>query len=229
MGTIVSEYGLSFRHVTKGFCVGGVRRPVLADVSCVFKKGVSYAIVGASGLGKSTILHILAGFELPDSGDVVWGNRLLIDFSPAERHEWLTTHIGFTFQQHYLIAELTVYENVLLAAQLAGKGASAHEVNALLAELGMYDHRHYYAHQLSGGQQQRAALARALIKKPTFLIADEPTGNLDTQTGQRLIDFCVAYQKEQGLGLIIATHDHEVYRRMDTVVRLEEGRLVPAL
>jgi ABC-type lipoprotein export system ATPase subunit len=220
MPTTISKYGLSLQHVTKGFVIGGQERAVFSGLNYRFLPGVSYAVVGASGSGKSTLLHILAGFESVDAGDVMWGEKLVRAMTRPERDAWASKHIGFAFQFHYLIAELTVYQNIALSAALAGISENAEQVRAMIEFVGMQGFEQQYPHQLSGGQQQRAALARALIRKPLFLIADEPTGNLDTQTARMIIDVCIRYQKEYGMGLIIATHDQAVYSRMDTVVQL---------
>jgi len=225
MRTTISKYDLSLQHVTKGFEVEGIHRIVLSEVNYLFSSGVSYAIVGASGSGKSTLLHLLAGFEAVDEGAILWQGRPVSDLSPLEHDQFVARHFGFVFQLPYLVAELSVYDNVRIASLLGGGAVSASAITNLLDSLGLSRHADHYPHQLSGGQQQRVALARALIRRPTFLIADEPTGSLDAQTGGGIIDFCIEYQKEYGMGLIIATHDPIVYQKMDVVVRLAHGRL----
>jgi ABC-type lipoprotein export system ATPase subunit len=220
MPTTISKYDLSLQHVTKGFVIGGQERIVFSGLNYRFLPGISYAVVGASGSGKSTLLHILAGFESVDAGEVLWGGVNVQSLSSGERDAWMAKHIGFAFQYHYLIAELTVQENVWLSAALAGNEYADSEIFELLAFVGLEECLHQYPHELSGGQQQRAALARALIRKPLFLIADEPTGNLDAQSARSIIDICMQYQKMYGMGLIIATHDQAVYSRMDMVLQL---------
>lgn len=225
MRTTISKYDLSLQHVTKGFEVDQAVRPVFEGLSYTFIPGVSYAVTGASGSGKSTILHILAGFEFADAGQVAWGGKNVAHFSEEERESWVSRHIGFAFQYHYLIPELSVYDNVYLSALLTERSIEAKEIKELLGALGLQEHADHHPHQLSGGQQQRAALARALIRRPTYLIADEPTGSLDARTGGEIIDFCLSYQKNHGMGLIIATHDKLVYSKVDIVLRIEEGVL----
>ncbi|MDQ5940309.1 MAG: putative transport system ATP-binding protein [Candidatus Dependentiae bacterium] len=225
MRTTISKYDLSLQHVTKGFEIDQAVRPVFLDLDYTFTPGVSYAIVGASGSGKSTLLHVIAGFESADAGAVLWGGREVAHFSTAERETWVSRHIGFAFQYHYLIPELSVYDNVYVSALLTERTVGRREIEELLLALGLHEHAGHYPHQLSGGQQQRAALARALIRRPTYLIADEPTGSLDAKTGGEIIDFCLSYQKTHGMGLIIATHDQAVYEKMDVVLRLEGGVL----
>jgi len=226
MRTTISKYDLSLQLVTKGFEIDHVARPVFKGLNYSFVPGISCAVIGASGSGKSTLLHILAGFEVPDSGTVLWGGKDVRSFSLEEKESWASQHIGFAFQYHYLIPELSVYDNVYVSALLTRRGAQQSEIIELLKVLGLREHLNHYPHQLSGGQQQRAALARALIRRPTYLIADEPTGSLDAKTGGEIIDFCLSYQKAHGMGLIIATHDRLVYEKMDKVLRLENGVLL---
>jgi putative ABC transport system ATP-binding protein len=218
MRTTISKYDLSLQHVTKGFDIEGDRRIILSDFSYTFLPGVSYAIIGASGSGKSTLLHLLAGFEAVDSGVVLWAGRSVAELSSYERDTFIGQHIGFVFQSHYLIPELSVYDNVRVAGLLAGVDSSKEAISPLLRAIGLSEHAYHLPHQLSGGQQQRAALARALIKKPTFLIADEPTGSLDAKTGSEIITICRLYQQEYGMGLIVATHDRSVYEMMEVIV-----------
>lgn len=220
MRTIISKYDLSLQHVTKGFAIEGDHRIIFSNFSYRFFPGVSYAIVGPSGSGKSTLLHLLAGFEAVDSGEVLWGGRSVAELSSYERDTFIGQHIGFVFQAHYLIAELSVYDNVRVAGLLAGVDCSDTSIALLLGRLGLSEHAYHLPHQLSGGQQHRVALARALIKKPTFLLADEPTGSLDAKTGGEIIDVCLEYQRKHGMGFIVATHDKQVYERMDVVVKL---------
>ena len=220
MPTTISKYDLSLQHVTKGFVIGGQERLVFSGLNYRFSPGVSYAVVGASGSGKSTLLHILAGFESVDAGDVVWGEKSVRSLMRTEKDVWASKHIGFAFQYHYLIAELTVLSNITLSATLAGSVGAADEIAAMVRFVGLQGCEQQYPHQLSGGQQQRAALARALIRRPMFLIADEPTGNLDADTARIVIDLCLRYQKEYGMGLVIATHDPAVYSRMDYILQL---------
>ncbi len=227
MSTTISKYHLSLQHVTKGFVIEGVVRTVLSGVNYQFISGVSYAIVGPSGSGKSTMLHVLAGFDEVDSGVVAWGGQPITALSSGQRDALVAQHIGFVFQTHYLIAELSVRDNVRVASLLATTIVHPSAIDELLAALGMIEYADHYPHQLSGGQQQRASLARALIRRPTFLIADEITGSLDAQTGAAIIDICLNYQKNYGMGIIIATHDPLVYEKMDVVVKLNNGCIQP--
>ena len=220
MATTISKYDLSLQHVTKGFVIGEEWRTVISSISYTFTPGMSYAIVGASGSGKSTLLHILAGFDSVTEGKVFWGDVLIDTLKKSQREAWVAKHIGFVFQYHYLIAELSVYENIAISAALMHVKVEKKKIDELIEFVGLRGHETQYPHQLSGGQQQRAALARALIRKPTFLIADEPTGSLDSETAKMIIQLCKHYQHDHGMGLIVATHDPIVYAQMDHVITL---------
>lgn len=203
-------------------------QPVFSDVNYAFKQGESYAITGVSGSGKSTLLGILGGLDAPSRGSVLFGEQNIFHFREKHKEHFLHASIGFVFQYHYLIAELTVCENVMLKGLIAGSSvaASTRKAKELLDYIGLADRADAYPHQLSGGQQQRVALARAIFNKPAFLLADEPTGSLDAHHASMLGDLLLACQQEWGLGLIIATHDPHIYERMQHVLELNDGRLV---
>lgn len=220
--TSVLQHRLGFADVTKVFGFQNKVITVLSGVSCVFEMGKSYALVGASGSGKSTLLNLLAGFDRPDSGSVTWSGLDRIQMSMPERDAFVAHNLGFIFQFHYLIKELNVYDNVRMAAIV--KGCQDH-VDELLHKVGMYEARQQMPHQLSGGQQQRTAVARALVGKPQFILADEPTGNLDEHNSEQVIDLLLAQKEERGMGLVIATHDSSVYERMDVVLEVHNGTL----
>lgn len=226
MQTIISEFDLILSGVSKGFVVGDRRQNVLSNVTYTFKGGFSYAIVGASGSGKSTLLHIAGGIESVDGGTVSWGGREISSMSSDERDRLLQVQVGMAFQFHYLIPELSVYENVRLAGLIAGRD-NGEKVNELLAHFELTSHARAFPTQLSGGQQQRVALARALVRSPQFLLADEPTGNLDSENASKVIELCVRHKAETGMGMIIATHDPHIFNAMDVVLRLEDGELLP--
>ena len=225
--TRISPDSLRVSDLTKGFVSGGQVRTVLQEVSFRFERGVSYAIVGASGSGKSTLLHLLAGFEQPDAGDIWWGNNTCATMTEDQKECFVREHMGFVFQFHYLLKELTVHDNVALAGMVQEHSAaqSRAQAAAMLAAVGLTDHMSKYPHQLSGGQQQRVAIARALIGTPTFLLADEPTGSLDAHNGESVIDTCLEQARIHNMGVIIATHDPAVYNRADVVLTLNEGTL----
>ena len=211
---------LALQHVSKSFHTAEQTITLLKSASYVFHSGRSYAISGASGSGKSTLLHILAGIEAPTTGHV------MLDQQPITSAA-LQTHIGLVFQTPNLILALNVWENValkglILGANLATARARAHD---LLAQVGLAQRATALVPQLSGGEQQRVALARALYAPPQFLLADEPTGNLDLITGQKIITLLLNLQQQQQLGLIICTHDPQLFRSCDEQLQLSAGQL----
>ena len=199
-------------NISKHYVQGGEDLVVLDGVSLMLDAGKTYAITGASGSGKSTLLHILGGLDEPSSGQV-------------HRHNISRSDLGFVFQFHYLIRELSVLENVALAGRIAGTdAATCHEqATELLGELGLSGRLHAYPHQLSGGEQQRVAIARGLFNKPKFILADEPTGNLDAANAAQVTKLLLDAHKQWGMGLIVCSHDEAVYSKMDTVYEVRDG------
>ncbi len=211
--------------VSKKFTTNASTSIVLDNVSYTFLAGTSYALMGASGSGKSTFLHILSGFDQPDSGTVSWNNDSIFHMKDEDRLVYLQHSLGVLFQDHYLIDELSVLENVIVRARIAGQSEtkSRHTAQTLLAECGLSDKKDAYPNQLSGGQQQRVALARALCTQPQFLLADEPTGNLDSHIGEEVIQLCLRARDRHGMGMIVATHDQRIADMMDHALLLEDG------
>jgi len=214
--------------ISKSFKQGQSVIQVLHSLNLSLEQGHSYAITGISGAGKSTLLHILAGLEYPDHGSVSYNGKNLADLSTKEKEHWLNSTIGMVFQQPYLIAELTVAQNVALKALIQGQSYAQIEpwVDQLLSWCNLSAKKNAYPGNLSGGQQQRVALARALCTKPTFLFADEPTGNLDEATGTMLIELIVQFQQEWDMGLVICSHDAYVVQSLQTIYRIADGHLV---
>lgn len=200
---------------------------VLSAINHSFVQGSSYAITGVSGSGKSTFLNILGGLETPSSGEVFFDQQSILSLRDTQKEKFLNASIGFVFQFHYLIKELTVLENVMMKSLIAGtkKTLARQEATTLLTYIGLEHKLQSYPTELSGGEQQRVSIARALINRPTFLLADEPTGNLDAENAQRIITLFLSLQKEYKTGIIICTHDEAVYSKMDHVLRLHEGNL----
>lgn len=221
------ENVLSLVELCKWYTQGSSTIIVLKDVSATFKKGHSYAITGISGSGKSTLLHLLAGLDTPSSGALFFNGINIQSFNDSQKSIYLNKSLGLVFQNPYLIKELTVLENVMIKGLIAGKGYNTcmQEAKTLIEHVGLSAKIVAFPGQLSGGQQQRVALARALMNQPEFLLADEPTGNLDLQTGQAIIDLILQLQKEWNMGLIISSHDEYVTRKMETVYTLKEGKL----
>jgi len=214
-------------NVSKWFVEQNAHHTVLDHINARFESGVSYAITGVSGTGKSTLLHILAGLDAPSSGAVVYSGMGEL-CSSKERERFLARTLGLVFQQPYLIRSLSVLENVIV--KYVALNMREHDAQLkgmqLLEKIGLKEKAHANPATLSGGQQQRIAIARALFCEPQFLLADEPTGALDEQTGAQLVDFLVECHHEWGMGMIISSHDPYVARAMQTVYRLHNGTLI---
>ncbi len=225
--TIKKNHELRTEKLTKFFSQGKKQVNVFSNVTETFKQNNSYAITGVSGSGKSTLLHILGGLDTPSSGHVYFDDQNIFSLKQKAKDAFLNQSIGFVFQFHYLVKELTVLENVMMKCLIAGdsKNVAQKKSSDLLTNIGLEDKLHTYPTQLSGGEQQRVSIARALVNKPMFLLADEPTGNLDAGNAQLIVDLFKSLQKEYGMGIIICTHDQAVYEKMDTVMHLHKGIL----
>lgn len=201
---------------------------ILSAVSLDIKAGESLAIVGVSGSGKSTLLGLLAGLDEPSSGDVELCGQSLAQTDEDGRARLRGLHVGFVFQSFQLLPNLTAFENVRLPLEIMGTGnADANtRVDELLARVGLTDRKGHYPSQLSGGEQQRVAIARAFVTKPAILFADEPTGNLDSVTGEKIIELLFELNREQHTTLVMVTHDEMLAGRCDRKIRLEAGRIV---
>jgi putative ABC transport system ATP-binding protein len=212
----------------KTYREGGRDHVVLDGLTATIRPGEHVAILGPSGSGKSTLLNLITGIDRPDAGTVRVGGTELTALSERDRTLFRRHHIGFVFQFYNLVPTLTVLENLLLPLELAGAVGEEEEARArrLLDEVGL-EHRHgAFPDRLSGGEQQRVALARALVHRPTLVVADEPTGNLDEDTAERVTDLLEAMVAGECRTLLVATHSRELARRMDRVLRLTHGRLL---
>ncbi|MGE0081606.1 MAG: ABC transporter ATP-binding protein [Thiohalomonadaceae bacterium] len=198
---------------------------ILDDVNLCIEPGEAVAIVGASGSGKSTLLGLLAGLDLPSAGQVLLDGCDLAGLDEDGRAALRARMLGFVFQSFQLLPSLTALENVMLPLELAGRGQARSEAEALLERVGLTPRRAHYPHQLSGGEQQRVAIARAFATGPSLLLADEPTGNLDTRTGARIIDLLFELNAEHGTTLVLVTHDVPLAARCGRQLVLEAGRL----
>jgi putative ABC transport system ATP-binding protein len=216
---------LSARRLTKTFESGARRLTVLDDVSFDLEDGATCAIVGPSGSGKTTLLGLCAGLDQPSSGSVVLCGEALDDLDEDDRARTRGRSVGFIFQQFRLIPTLTALENVSVPLELRGERAHA-EAARLLDRVGLGDRLDHYPTQLSGGEQQRVALARAFINRPRILFADEPTGNLDAETSERVEDLLFDLNAEAGTALVVVTHDLDLAQRTERVLKLKGGRLV---
>ena len=199
---------------------------ILDDVSLAIGAGETVAIVGASGAGKSTLLALLAGLDEPSAGSVWLEGIELSSLDEDGRAEARAKHVGFVFQSFHLIPSLTAIENVMLPLELAGKSDARGTARAVLQQVGLGPRLGHYPRQLSGGEQQRVAIARAFVTRPAVLFADEPTGNLDTATGHRVIELLFDLNAANGTTLVLVTHDREIAGRCNRVIELDAGRMV---
>lgn len=221
------NFDIAVRELIKEYKQGDRTLPVLKNVTSTFQYGRSYAITGVSGSGKSTLIQIIGGIDVPTSGSVHYGGIDIFSLRSSDRDIFFNRQIGFVFQFHYLIKELSVVNNVILPGLIAtmpkkDATARAHE---LLDYCGLADKYDAMPGTLSGGEQQRVAIARALFNKPKFLLADEPTGSLDAANVQRIVELFVRCQQEWGMGLVVCSHDEHVYQSMEHVYHLENGML----
>ncbi|HEX7241388.1 MAG TPA: ABC transporter ATP-binding protein [Longimicrobiaceae bacterium] len=225
------EAAVLARGVSKRY-VGGDGTPiqVLEGVDLEVAAGESIAVIGQSGAGKSTLLHILGGLDVPSAGEVRVGASELARLSGDALARFRNEKIGFVFQFHHLLREFSALENVAMPLLIAGTPPrQAHErAREMLGSVGLGPRVEHKPAQLSGGEQQRVAVARALVTRPVLLLADEPSGNLDPPTGERLHDLLFEVSRENGAAMILVTHNLDLAARADRVLRLHGGKLVPA-
>jgi len=215
------------QHLSKVFNEGAGRVTVLEDVNLAIAKGERIAIMGRSGAGKSTLLHLLGGLDRPSLGDVWLNGQVLSNMSEYQRGIQRNQFLGFVYQFHHLLAEFTALENVsmpLLLRQMSTQQAQA-QATAMLDRVGMINRLHHKPGQLSGGERQRVAIARALVTKPSCVLADEPTGNLDKENAQNIVSLINELNQEMQSSFIIVTHEQALADQMDRVLVLEEGQL----
>lgn len=199
---------------------------ILDGLSLQLGRGDSLAIVGRSGSGKSTLLGLLAGLDQPSVGEVLLAGHALSRLDEDQRARVRAEHVGFVFQSFQLLDSLTALENVMLPLELAGCGEARERAHNLLERVGLGQRLGHYPRQLSGGEQQRVAIARAFVGEPDILFADEPTGNLDSLTGERITELLFELNRERGTTLVLVTHDARLAARCQQQIRLEAGRLV---
>ena len=199
---------------------------ILADVSLAIARGETVAVMGASGAGKSTLLAVLAGLDEPTSGTVHLADREITALDEDGRAAVRARHVGFVFQSFHLVPSLTAVENVMLPLELAGRSDARAAALEVLARVGLAERVGHYPRQLSGGEQQRVAIARAFVTRPDVLFADEPTGNLDAATGERIMDLLFGLNAETGATLVLVTHDRALAARCGRIVLLDTGRVV---
>ena len=217
---------LNARNLSKVVSSAEGELTILDDLDLELAKGDSLAILGRSGSGKSTLLGLLAGLDQPSAGEVQLAGHALSQLDEDQRARVRAEHVGFVFQSFQLLDSLTALENVMLPLELDGRSDARQRASALLERVGLGQRTSHYPRQLSGGEQQRVAIARAFAGEPDILFADEPTGNLDSQTGERITELLFELNRERGTTLVLVTHDARLAGRCQRQLRLEAGRRV---
>ena len=217
---------LRVEHLSKTYGTGESKVDALKNVSFALQKGEFAAVVGESGSGKSTLLNCIGALDNPTSGTILMDRQNLFAMKEEERTLFRRRNIGFIFQSFQLVAELSVEQNIIFPLLLDYRRPDMDRVDEILGLLGLTDRRLHLPNQLSGGQQQRVAIGRALITRPKLILADEPTGNLDTENGDRIIDILVRLAHEENYCVIIATHDMDILPKLDEACRVVDGKLI---
>jgi len=223
----MSEPLLSARCLSKSYTMGRRTLEVLRGVNLDVARGEFLALRGASGAGKSTLLHLIGGLDSPNAGEIRFDGQNLAAFSESQLTHFRNRRVGFVFQAYHLLPELTALENVCLPARVARISTDTAEKRGreLLARVGLQERVEHKPFELSGGEQQRVAIARALVNEPELLLADEPTGNLDSHTGGEIIELLKSLRAEKQMTLAIATHDAEVAAHAERTVQLVDGQI----
>ncbi|ALJ04781.1 ABC transporter [Pseudalgibacter alginicilyticus] len=217
---------LNVHNLEKSYFSGSKKLNILKDISFSVKAQDTFAIVGPSGSGKTTLLGLCAGLDQPDSGIIELCNIETTSLTEDERAQLRNQKVGFIFQDFQLLPTLTALENVAVPLELQGDKQASKKATTLLEKVGLAKRLSHYPSQLSGGEQQRVALARAFSNSPTILFADEPTGNLDAETGDKVIQLLFDLNKELGTTLVIVTHDIELAKKTNHILKLKGGRIV---
>ena len=217
---------LEVQSLTKTYNSGSRPLTVLDSVSFKIEPGETFAIVGPSGSGKTTLLGLCAGLDRASSGSVILNGIKLDDLNEDDRASVRNEHVGFIFQNFQLIPTLTALENVMVPLELRGEKDAAKTATDLLERVGLADRKNHYPSQLSGGEQQRISLARAFSNRPKILFADEPTGNLDDETSQKVVDLIFDLNKAAGTTLVLVTHDLELANKTQKIILLKGGKVV---
>jgi putative ABC transport system ATP-binding protein len=223
----MAENIVRVRNLTKSYYREKTEIPVLNGLSLDISKGEFFGLIGPSGSGKTTLLNMIAGIDRPDDGEVVVGDTDIVALNETELARWRSDHIGFIFQFYNLLPVLTAFENVELPLLLThlSKQVRRDHVFTALDVVGLSDRVDHYPRQLSGGQEQRVAIARAIVTDPTLLVADEPTGDLDRQSAENILDLLGRLNKEFGKTIVMVTHDPRAVERTSTHLRLDKGEL----
>jgi putative ABC transport system ATP-binding protein len=217
---------IELRRVSKTVESGGRPLTILHQLDLSIESGRFLAVVGPSGSGKSTLLGLLAGLDAPTTGEILIDGTDITRLSEDDLARLRGEKIGFVFQFFHLVPSLTAFENILVPMEIAGRRGAVDRARALLDEVGLADRGHHYPSQLSGGEQQRVAIARALANEPRIVLADEPTGNLDSRTGRHIMDLLLEIWRSRGSTLVLVTHDAELASLADSRLTLKDGRPV---
>ncbi|MEY4675288.1 MAG: hypothetical protein RL148_3072 [Planctomycetota bacterium] len=229
-----TEPVLEARQLRKSYWLGGREIPILKGIDLTVRRGEMVALLGASGAGKSTLLHVLGLLDRPSSGEVRYDDKPVQDLSVAARARLRHQHVGFVFQFYHLIPELTALQNVLLGRMmdvsplgyLGIRAKVREEAVSLMTQVGLGERLHHRPSELSGGERQRVAIARALLASPRVILADEPTGNLDSSTADEVMNLLFRINSERGLAFVLVTHNEEIASRCHRVIRLRDGVVV---
>ena len=223
----MSETLIRLEKLVKTYRSGDSVLSVLSELNLELYRGESVAVVGESGVGKSTLLHLLGGLDTPTSGEVIFQSSAISGFGEAELADFRNRQTGYIWQNFHLLPEFTAIENAMMPLLIAGQTQDQAEPEARqwLERVGLADRGHHRAGELSGGEQQRVTIARALVTGPKLLLADEPTGNLDQETGEKVIDLLVSLPRDHGVTLVVATHNLAFAGRCDRVLRIEAGSI----
>src|SRR5262245_12878021 len=213
-------------NVSKIVTSGAEKLTILQPTYLTISKGQFVAVVGPSGSGKSTLLSLVAGLDYPTTGDIRLDGEFITQMKEDELARLRGAKVGFIFQSFHLIPSLTAYENILVPMEIAGLPKARERAQDLLEAVGLRERGHHYPSQLSGGEQQRVAIARAFSNDPAILLADEPTGNLDSKNGAHIFELLINLNRTHGATLLLVTHDHDLAARADRVISLNEGRVV---
>jgi putative ABC transport system ATP-binding protein len=214
---------IELRGVSKTVTSGDHQLTILHPLDLAVPSGQRLAVVGPSGSGKSTLLGLIAGLDAPTSGSILIDGTDITRLGEDELARLRGEKIGFVFQSFHLIPSLTALENILVPMEISGRRDAMARARALIAEVGLGDRGHHYPSQLSGGEQQRIAIARALSNEPVIVLADEPTGNLDSKTGHHIVELLLAINRQRGATLVVVTHDPEIASVADARVYLRDG------
>ena len=220
---------IELKHLRKSYKVGDFEQKALDDVSLSFRDNEFVAVLGPSGSGKTTLLNVLGGLDHADTGELVINGTSTKDYSSADWDTYRNHHIGFIFQSYNLIPHQTVLSNVELALTLSGVSREERRARAMaeLERVGLAEHASKKPSQLSGGQMQRVAIARAMANDPAIILADEPTGALDSKTGRLVMDLFHTLHKKQGKTIVLITHNYQLATETDRIITLSDGRIIP--